>query len=475
MQVPPSGRAEQPGSVTATQSTTNAGGTNSVNLINSSVNPQGAYTGSEPTGAATGSALALTLDQALTLALQHNLASITEAESVRQAQARRDVARSELLPQINTVVSETVEQINLRTLGVETSSFPLAVGPFNFFDARAASVNQSVLDLVRLRNYRSAGEQVTSSIEAQRDARDLIVLAVGGTYLELIATGSRIAAARAQVDSSQAIFKQASDRLRAGLAPLIDQTRAQVQLQTDQQRLRSLVADLDRQKLTLSRIVGLPLGQQFSIADDFPYAPLSGVTLQDSLARAMQTRADLRASEAGLRAAEDALGAAHAERYPAITLNGDYGASGLRPTADDHGVFTVTGSLVIPLYQGGRIAADSATAQSIVRQRKAEVEDIKGRIDQDVRQTFIDLSAAADQVELAQSNVGLARDTLRQSRDRFNAGIADTVEVVQAQQFVVQADNDYITAVFEHNMAKVSLARARGDAASGIRQLLQGK
>lgn len=473
-QVPLSSRATQPGSVITTQSTISTGGGLDSLVINSSINIQGAYTGSVPTGDNTKSVLPLRLDYALQLGLRYNLGALTEAQTVRQAEGIRQVARSGLLPQANTLVSETVEQVNLRTLGVSIPNFPAVVGPFNFFDARAARVNQTVFDLVRLRNLRTAGENLKEARSAAKDARDLVVLAVVGSYLQIIAGDARIDAARAQVQAAQSIYQQAVDRLRDGLNARIDTTRTEVQLKIDQQRLRSLMADRDSQKLKLARLIGLPLGQQFSIADDFPYKPLN-LTLSETLDRAYRTRADVQAAQAGVRAADSALAAARAERLPNLGLTADYGVSGLRPTASAHGVFDVVGTLTIPLYQGGRVRGDVEQAEAARRQRQAELDDVRGQVDQDVRQAFIDLTAAADQIEVARSNVDLAEDTLRQARDRLADGVADTVEVVQAEQAVVQAHDDYIGAVFAHNLGKASLARAMGDAEENIQQFLLGK
>jgi len=473
-QVPLSGRQGQPGSVETTQTPVEAAGQGALTL-ESTVNVQGAYTGSVASGRNTGTMLPLGLDYALRLALQQNLGAITESNAERQAEGQRLSTRSGLLPQVNTLVSETVEQINLRTFGIALPGVPEAVGPFNFFDVRAARVEQAVFDLTRLRNLRTATQNREAVMLAARDARDLIVLAVAGSYLEIIASNARITAADAQVRSSQAIYQQAIDRLKAGLNARIDTTRTEVQLQIDRQRLRSLEAERDRQKLRLGRIIGLPLGQEFSIADDFPFTPLTSITMADALARAYRTRADLQSAEAAVRAADSAVKAAHAERYPTVTVMGDYGAAGLRPTNSAHGTFTVTGTLNIPLYQGGRVHGDVEQAEAALRQRQAEVEDVRGRIDQDVRQSFIDLNAAADQVDVARSNVDLAEDTLRQARDRFAAGVTDTVEVVQAQQSVVAAHDDYIVAVFDHNLAKVSLARAMGEAERTVQQFLPKK
>jgi outer membrane protein TolC len=218
----------------------------------------------------------------------------------------------------------------------------------------------------------------------------------------------------------------------------------------------------------------LPSGQAFSLADDFTFSPLAELTQDDALARAKAGRADIMAAQAALRAGEAALKAARSEYLPSVSVEADYGAIGTNPS-QSHGTFGLTGSVNFPIWQRPRIKADIEQAQSVVAQRTAEYADLQGQVDYEVRQEFIDLAAAADQVVLAQQNVGLARDTLTQSQDRFKAGAADTVEVVQAQQTVEQADNDLISATYEHNLAKAALARALGQAEKTIPQYLKGK
>jgi outer membrane protein TolC len=471
-QLPLSGRESQAPSVTVTQRTTNSGGGNTVDVIDSSVTVQGPYAGSVPGGPAAVPPVALTLERALSMGLRTNLGAISQSAAVEQAQGQRSIARSELMPQLNTTAGETFERLNLRTQGVEIASFPEAV-KFNYFDARAARLTQSVVDLVRIHNLHSATETLNANLKAVRNARDLIVLAVGGGYLQLIATKARIDATASQVRTDQAIYQQAADRLTAGLGTRVDVTRSQVQLQTEQQRLRSLQADLDTERLRLARIIGLPLGQQFTAADNFLYAPLTQFTVDSALTQAYAVRPDLQAATSNVKAAEDTLRAAHAERLPSLGVTADFGASGITPSHQATGVYTVTGLLTIPLYEGGRIHGDIEQAEAALRQRKAEFEDLRGQIDQDVRQAFIDLGSAADQVDVARSNVLLAEETLEQSRDRFIAGVTDTVEVVQAEQTLAQANDDLITAGFEHNLAKVSLARALGNAEQILPQLLR--
>jgi outer membrane protein TolC len=475
IKLPLSGRTGENGSVSTNQSTVNAGGANSVNLINSTVNVQGPYQGSVPGGPASGIPIALTLDSAVKRGLQYNLGEISSAQSIRQAQGQRYQALNALLPQINGALHEDVQQTDLAALGLKFNfpGIPKIVGPFNYFDLRA-TLTQTVADLVKLRNYRATRESEKAAALTAKDARDLVVLAVGGSYLQVNAAAARVAVARAEVETAQAVFKQASDRHNAGLNARIDATRSQVELQTEQQRLRSLQADFDKQKLTLARIIGLPLNQEFSLSDDFPFQPLENLTPQTAMDRAMATRADLQAAQAQVRAAELTRRAAQAERYPSVGISTDYGVIGLNP-AQSHGTFTFVGSLNFPIYQGTRVKGDILEADAALQQRKAELEDLRGRVDYDVRNAYIDLQSAADQVNVAKSNVDLAQDALGQARDRFLAGVADTVEVTQAQESVATANNDHINAVYAHNLAKVTLARAIGQAEQGIQQFLKGK
>ena len=470
-QVPLSGRGTGGDSVVVMQQTLPSTPPGSVNVINSTVTILGAYAGGVPSGALKDGVVQLTLADALAMGLKQNLGELAQTAAVQQAKGQREIARSQLLPQLNTTITESFDRINLRTQGVNLPSIPTSV-QFNYYDARVR-LNQSVFDLVRIRNLHGATENVKANIRAARNARDLVVLAVAGSYLQLVSTQSRLAAAEAQVQYSRAVAKQATDRFSAGLATRVDAMRAQVQLQTEQERLRSLQADNATQKLKLARLIGLPLGQQFAPGEDYPFTSLDSITVDSSLDRAFHNRSDLQAADSALKVADASVKAAHAEHLPTMALNGDFGAAGVTPTNHSTGVYTATGTLLIPIFEGGRIHGDEEQARAAQKQRKAELEDTRAQVDQDVRQAFIDLDAAADQVLVAKSNVDLSHASLEQSTDRFIAGVTDTVEVVQAEQAVVQADDDYITAVYEHNLAKVSLARAMGDAEQMLPQLLR--
>jgi outer membrane protein TolC len=247
-----------------------------------------------------------------------------------------------------------------------------------------------------------------------------------------------------------------------------------VELQTQQQRLTSLTNDFEKQKLSLARLIGLPMSQMFTLADAIPYretpTPAFAV-VQSAIAR----RPDVQAAEAQLRAADFARQAASAERLPSLAVNADYGATGVNPSNDAHGTFTVAGSVQFPIFRSGRIRADIDQADAVLAQRRAEFDDLKGRAEQEARNALLDLATSAQQIRVADSNRTLAASTLEQARDRFRSGVTDTIEVVQAQEVVASAESDYITALFGWNLARVSLAKAMGQTEQGITQMLEGR
>ena len=396
---------------------------------------------------------------------------------MRQARGQSRVARSALLPNLNGDLSEVAEQVNLRALGFRFQSplpgltIPSVVGPFNYFDLRAR-LSQTVADLTALNNYRASLETVRANEFASKDARDLVALAVGGAYLQVIAAQARVTSARAQLETANATFQQSSDRRAVGLAAQIDVNRSQVQVLTQQQRLVSLQNDLAKQKINLARLVGLPPVDTFELSDGIPFEPAPAIGLEDALRQARNERADLKAAQAQVRAAQRAYAAARAERYPSLTFTADYGAIGTNP-AQSHGTFAVVGSLNIPIWQGGRTEGDIEQADAALVQRKAEAQDAAGRIESDVRNAWFDLQAAAAQVEVAQKNRDVTQDNLRLTRQRYEAGVTDNVEVVQAQDAVAAAELDYINSVFAHNVAKLSLARAIGAAADRLGDFLK--
>jgi outer membrane protein TolC len=475
-QLPLSGRNPQGGSVTTGQ-TAIPGTTNSINTINPTVQVQGPFTGSTSSVAARPFSGKLSLREAVDRALEFNLGAVGLTEAVRQARGQSKIARSALLPNLNASLSETVQQTNLQALGLRLNlpiagfAVPTIVGPFNFFDLRA-SLSQSVFDLTARNNYRATKEIARANELSVEDARDLIVLGVGGTYLQVIAARSRIEAARAQLATAEALFKQTSEQRAAGVVAQIDLNRSQIQLLTQQQRLVSLENDYSKLKITLARLAGLPPNAEYEVSDAIPFSEAPPLSFEDALKQAFELRSDLKAAQAQVEAAERVRSAARSERLPSFAVRADYGVIGTSPS-QAHGTFSVVGTVRVPIWQGGRIKGETEIAEAALSQRRAELEDVKGRIESDVRNAYFDLQAAANQVEVARKNMQVTTQNLDLTRQKFEAGVSDNVEVIQSQEALSTANTDYINSVFAHNLAKLSLARAIGRASEALPQFLK--
>jgi outer membrane protein TolC len=227
----------------------------------------------------------------------------------------------------------------------------------------------------------------------------------------------------------------------------------------------------DIAKLNLARAIGLPLGQQFDLADQLPYADINPPTVEDALKQAYNSRSDFRSVLDSQKAADRELSATRGERYPVIAMNGDYSDVG-STFGHSNGNFGVQAGVRVPLFTGGRIKGDVTQAEASLRQRKAEAENVRGQVDYDVRTAYLNLNAAKEQVDVAKRNVDLANESLARSKDRFTSGVTDSVEVVQAEQALASANDQYITGVYNHSLAKLALARALGVARTDYSQYL---
>jgi outer membrane protein TolC len=281
-----------------------------------------------------------------------------------------------------------------------------------------------------------------------------------------------VESARAQLESANALYDQTAQQRAVGLVTQIDVNKSQVQALTQQQRLATLQNDLAKQKINLARLTGLPPNARYDLTDDIPYADAPVTGEEDAVAQSLAQRADIKAAEAQIRAAERASAAARDERLPSLALTADYGVIGVNPS-QSHGTFSVTGTLRFPIWQGGRAGGDIEQANAALDQRRAELEDLKGKVEADVRNAFLDLEAAKSQVEVAQKNLDVNRETLTLTRQRFEAGVTDSVDVAQTQANVAAAELDYIDAVYAHNVAKLSLARALGGTADSLPRFLR--
>ena len=426
--------------------------------------------GSVPSGTASKEVLHLTLRDAINMALRYNLGQIESGENARIARGQRLRAMSALLPQITAGAAENVEQFSASTLGIKIPQVPAVIGPFSFSTAQA-NASLSLFNFESIQRFLAARNNEQAAQLTYSDTLDVITLIVGNAYLETIRAKSRIEAEEAQVKNAQALYDQAVDQLQSGTSTKIDVTRSGVQLHTEQYNMSIAENNFAIAKLNLSRAIGLPLGQAFDLADQLPYADINPQTTEDALNTAYKTRSDFRAALSVVKSAQQQLSATRGERYPVLAVNGDYGVQGPNP-GTLHGAFTFQAGVSVPVFTSGRIKGDITEAEAALHQRRAEAENLRGQIDYDVRTAFLNLQAARQQVTVAKENVNLANENLSRSQERFAAGVTDSVEVVQAEQALASANDQYISSLYNHNLSKLQLARALGVARTNYNQYL---
>jgi outer membrane protein TolC len=418
--------------------------------------------------------LSVSLQDAIDRGLKQNLGLLLSHADIRSARGQRWEQLSALLPHVTATPYVEASKINLAELGltsVSGISIPPSVG-FSYFDARA-SVTQTLFDWKSINAIRAASQSLKSADYTFKDARDLVVLAVGYTYLQVIADEARIETAEAQVKTAQALYDQATDRIIAGTSPDIDGLRTKVELQTRQQQLIQAKNTFAIQKLTVARVIGLAPGQEFEFTDKSPYQSVEVITVDEALRRAYTSRSDYQAAMTDLHAAEFSRKAAMAGYLPSLSFNADYGVGGSHPSTETR-VSDVRGTLSIPIFQGGSVHGDVLQADARLEQSRERLENLRAQVDSDVRTALLNLQSSADQVNVARSNIDLAEKTLTQSRDRFSAGVTDTVEVVQSQEAVASAHEQYISSLYSYNYAKISLVRALGIGEQGVKDYFRG-
>ena len=435
--------------------------------------PQTPYLGGIPSGNLSPAPLALSLEDAVALGLRNNLGGVLAADAVTNARGEHWQALSELLPNVATDTGFGVHQIVLKpTIGLNFPGVTPVIGPFGYFDSRAY-FKQSVFDWESIEHARSSAVGLKSAELSSKDARELVVVVIASNYLLVIADESEVESATSQRDTAKAIFQQASDEKTAGLASDVDVLRSDVELQSREQRLISAKNNLAKQKLVLARAIGLPLGQQFEITTHVPFQELTPSSLEEAIQDAYKARPDFLSQLNRVRSAELAKKAASAERYPSIGAETDYGLSGVNP-GTSHGTVDAAVTLRIPIFQGGRVHADVLQADASLTREKQQLEDLRARIDEEVRDAYLDLEADGEEVSVEKNAVALANETLNQSRDRFHSGVTDSIEVVQAQDALAIANDAYIASLYSYNLAKLSLARATGVVESRYAEYLKG-
>ena len=434
---------------------------------------QDTFKGSIISGKNTGTVLPLSLDDSIQRGLKQNLGIILQSSSVQAANGSRLQQLQQLLPIVAAQASITVEQVDLAAFGLKIPNFNPIIGPFQVEDARAY-LSYNALNLTALQTYMASKHSFAAAKLSAEDARDLVVLTVGNAYLVCVADQARIEAINAALKTAQLTYDQAVDAHNAGVSPRLDVLRAQVDLQSEQQNLISANNQLAKDKISLARAIGLPLDQQFALTDTAPYQPLDNLDPNLSFDQAVRTRKDLLASGEQVDAALSARKAAYDDRLPIITVAGNFGDQGDTFT-HSHGVYTATGQVTVPVLQIVRDRGEQDVANATLDQARARLSDQVQQVNADIRSSILDIQSAAKLVEAAKSNVDLATEELSEAQQRYHAGVADNLPVSQAQTSFEQANDQYISALYQHNVAKLSLARALGVAQTNYKDYLGGK
>jgi outer membrane protein TolC len=472
----PAQQKQSSGASTATDSSTVANAQQSLYNAsgqNGAQPTQDSFHGSIVTGKATDGVLDLSLDDAIQRGLRQNLGLILQSSAVKSSNGQRLEELQALLPTVNATASIEVQQINLAAFGLKFSGFNPIVGPFQVVDFRAY-LTQNLVNVSALKNYIAAKHNFEGAKFTAEDARDLVVLTVGNAYLLCIADAARIEAVNAELATSKVSLDQAVAAHDAGTSPKLDVLRAQVDYQNEQQSLISTKNSLEKDKLALARTIGLPLDQAFRLTDLVPFKALDNVDPQAAFVQALKSRKDLAAYAEQVKSASAEKTSAWAYQLPVASFAGDYGDIGTTP-GHSHGTFSATGQISVPVLQIAKTKGQEQVADAQYEQSKDKLADQIQQVNQDVRDSLLDIQSAAKLVGSTHSNVELATEALNEAQQRFHAGVSDNLPVSQAQSQTEQANDQYISALYQHNVAKLALARALGAAQTNYKDYLGGK
>jgi outer membrane protein TolC len=405
--------------------------------------------------------LKLTLKDAVGLALKQNPQVILANLQVSQSQQDRLLARSELLPQANGSLSEAVNRLNIHAaIGLSIPGFPTHAGPFDVFQTGVA-VNAPVFDLTLWRRYKASKLGIETSRAQETSAREESVMLVVSQYLGCQRAAADVAAAQSRAELAQAVYDQSADLQKNGVGTGIDTLRGNVQLQNEKQRVIMAQTELQTSLFALARLLAIDPRRSIDIADAVSFFDTPAVALDQTLEKAYATRPELRALHTQEeRAALDARSAAD-QRLPKLTFSGFWAEQGLAPDSIIP-VYQYQGTILVPIFTGGRIQADRAKADLAIRQLQQQESELRNRIAQEVKTAVAQLDSARNEVTVANSGIDLAREEVTQARDRFQAGVANNIEVITAQDELARANDNQIGALYRYNQARASLAFAMG-------------
>jgi len=405
--------------------------------------------------------LHLSLDQAVSLALKQNpterIAVLNAAESVQD----KNVALAELLPQASLDVKDYVQRINIAAfLGKKIPGFPAHGGPFQVFSA-GPDFSAPVFDLTLFRRFQSAKENAGASKNDSLATREQVILLVVSQYIGTLRAVANVQASHSRVELAQALYDQAADLQKEGVGTGIDTLRANVELQNEKQNLLEAQADRDRSLFGLNRLLNLDPRQRIELADALSFFDTPQPDTEVSIAAALNDRQEWKAIEERLNAAGYQKKAEEASRLPTLNFNGNWAYEGSSSTTGIP-TYTYAAAVSVPLFTGGRIRAEIVKADLEVKKLLQQEDDLRDQIALDVKTALLNLDSARSEVQVANLGVELSKQEVDQARDRFKAGVANNIEVIQAQDALARANDNQIAALYRFNQARADYARSVG-------------
>jgi len=408
-----------------------------------------------------GAPLRLTLQRAVALGLEQAPEVAIANLNLAESQQARTAARGALLPQLSMNVSETVTRASLESVfGKKVPGFPDHTGPFWAFEA-GPTASVPVFDLTLWNQWRASRESVNAAAAHQTSARELNAQLVVSQYLGALRASAEVESAASQLELAKALFDQAGDMQRNGVGTSIDTLRANVEFQNERQRHTEATAQLAISLQGLRRLLSLDPDQPIELADRASFFETPVLTVESGLDRAYQQRPELKAVASEIAAASLLKQSAQSERLPRLALAGGWSYQGLRP-ATSIPAYQYGAYLEVPIFTGGRIGAEVATRDIEVKKLTEAQRQVRDQIGYEVRTSTTRLDSARTEVEAANLGVTLATEGVTQARDRFQAGVANNIEVITAQNELSRAHDNQISALYRYNQARADVARATG-------------
>lgn len=403
----------------------------------------------------------LTLRNAVNIALRQNPQVAIANLDLAESQENRTIARAALLPAASFNASETVARGNFAAvLGTNVPGLPGHYGPFWVIQS-GPSFSAPLFDLTLWERWRASKENVSASSAQQATAREQNAQLVVSQYLAGLRAAADVRAAKSRVELAKALLDLAADQQRNGVGTAIDTLRANVQYQNEIQRYSQAETQLKVSLYGLSRLLNFDPRQNIQLADEASFFETPAFHSEETLGAAYEQRPEVKAVLAQIRAAELEKRAASEERLPRLAVNGNWGLQGLTPNTMIP-AYQFGASLEVPLFTGGRIAAETAAADLEIRKLAQTEQDLKNEIAQEVKTALAELESARVQVQAANLGVGFAREEVAQAQDRFRAGVANNIEVITGQDELARANDNQIAALYSYNQARADLARATG-------------